>query len=112
MSCEHCDTTSHANAHLAELANNLQRDNTALRARLASASQELAGLRAGGIGELGLSVRAENCLEASGIKTIKDLVQRTERDLSKIKNLGRKSLREVREALQERGLRMASRRAS
>jgi DNA-directed RNA polymerase subunit alpha len=56
------------------------------------------------VNELELSVRAANCLKNANIKTIADLVQRTEPDMLKTKNFGRKSLNEIKEILSEMGL--------
>lgn len=56
------------------------------------------------IDELEFSVRAHNCLVAAGIKRVIDLVNLTDDDLLKIKNFGRKSLREVKEILTAFGL--------
>lgn len=56
------------------------------------------------IDELELSARSNNCLENHGIKRILDLVNLSEDDTLKIKNFGRKSLREVEEALKSLGL--------
>ncbi len=47
------------------------------------------------IEELDLSVRAYNCLKRAGINTVEDLINRTEEDMIKVRNLGRKSLDEV-----------------
>jgi DNA-directed RNA polymerase subunit alpha len=47
------------------------------------------------IEELDLSVRAYNCLKRAGINTVEDLIGRTEEDMIKVRNLGRKSLDEV-----------------
>jgi DNA-directed RNA polymerase subunit alpha len=54
--------------------------------------------------ELELSVRSYNCLKNADIKTIADLVQKTEGDMLKTKNFGRKSLNEIKEILTEMGL--------
>jgi DNA-directed RNA polymerase subunit alpha len=54
--------------------------------------------------ELELSVRAANCLKNANIKTIGDLVQRTESEMLRTKNFGRKSLNEIKEILSEMGL--------
>ncbi len=54
--------------------------------------------------ELELSVRAANCLKNANIKTIGDLVQRTEFEMLRTKNFGRKSLNEIKEILTEMGL--------
>jgi len=56
------------------------------------------------VDELELSVRSFNCLQNAGIKFIGDLVQKTEPELLKTKNFGRKSLKEIRELLAEHGL--------
>ena len=47
------------------------------------------------IEELDLSVRSFNCLKRAGIDTVEDLISRTEEDMIKVRNLGRKSLEEV-----------------
>ena len=57
------------------------------------------------IEELELSVRSFNCLEAAGIKTIRDLVQKSESEMLKYRNFGRKSLTEIKNILKEMGLR-------
>ncbi|MGA2192557.1 MAG: DNA-directed RNA polymerase subunit alpha [Nitrospirota bacterium] len=56
------------------------------------------------VNELELSVRSANCLKNANIKTIADLVQRTEAEMLKTKNFGRKSLNEIKEILNEMGL--------
>lgn len=53
------------------------------------------------IEELELSVRSFNCLEAAGIKTIRDLVQKSESEMLKYRNFGRKSLSEIKNILKE-----------
>ena len=47
------------------------------------------------IDELDLSVRSYNCLKRAGINTVEDLIEKTEEDMMKVRNLGRKSLEEV-----------------
>ncbi len=54
--------------------------------------------------ELDLSVRSFNCLKRAGINTIEDLCNRTIKDMIKVRNLGRKSLEEVRSKLESLGL--------
>ena len=54
--------------------------------------------------ELELSVRSYNCLEAAGIKTIRQLVQKTEAEMLKYRNFGKKSLSEIKRVLAEMGL--------
>ncbi|MFA7685025.1 MAG: DNA-directed RNA polymerase subunit alpha C-terminal domain-containing protein, partial [Syntrophales bacterium] len=54
--------------------------------------------------DLELSVRSSNCLKNAGIHLIGELVQRTEPEMLKTKNFGRKSLNEIKEILAEMGL--------
>lgn len=56
------------------------------------------------VDELELTVRSANCLKAENIYHIGDLIQRTENELLKTPNLGRKSLNEIKEVLASRGL--------
>ena len=56
------------------------------------------------IEELDLSVRSFNCLKRAGIDTVEDLINRTEEDMIKVRNLGRKSLEEVIQKLNSLGL--------
>src|SRR5690606_23494013 len=60
------------------------------------------------IEELDLSVRSYNCLKRAGINTVQELTQKTEEDMMKVRNLGRKSLEEVQEKLGELGLSLRS----
>ncbi|PIV41494.1 MAG: DNA-directed RNA polymerase subunit alpha [Nitrospirae bacterium CG_4_10_14_0_8_um_filter_41_23] len=59
--------------------------------------------------ELELSVRSYNCLMNADIKTIADLVQKTEQEILRTKNFGRKSLNEIKEILYGMGLRLGMR---
>jgi len=56
------------------------------------------------IEELDLSVRSYNCLKRAGINTVEELIQRNEEDMMKVRNLGKKSLEEVINKLEELGL--------
>jgi DNA-directed RNA polymerase subunit alpha len=56
------------------------------------------------IEELDLSVRSYNCLKRAGINTVEELIQKTEEDMMKVRNLGRKSLDEVNQKLAGLGL--------
>ena len=56
------------------------------------------------IEELDLSVRSANCLKNANIRTLGDLVQRTEREMLSTKNFGRKSLDEIKDVLASLGL--------
>ena len=81
-------------------------------AKLAAGADGLgdgAGSRADGmddilIEELELGVRSYNCLKRAGIQTVGDLVQKSESELAAIPNFGRKSIEEVKETLEARGL--------
>lgn len=60
------------------------------------------------IEELDLSVRSYNCLKRAGINTVQELTQKTEEDMMKVRNLGRKSLDEVKNKLAELDLSLRS----
>lgn len=68
------------------------------------AQAELSKNLARSVNELELSVRAANCLKNANIKTIADLVQKTEIEMLKTKNFGKKSLNEIKEVLAEADL--------
>ena len=55
------------------------------------------------IEELDLSVRSYNCLKRAGINTVGELVRKTEEEMMKVRNLGKKSLEEVDQKLRELG---------
>ena len=56
------------------------------------------------IDELELSVRSYNCLKRAGINTVEELANKSEDDMMKVRNLGKKSLEEVIQKLEELGL--------
>ena len=56
------------------------------------------------IEELDLSVRSNNCLKRAGITTVMELTQKSEDEMMKVRNLGKKSLKEVKEKLAANGL--------
>ncbi len=56
------------------------------------------------IEELDLSVRSYNCLKRAGINTVYDLTEKSEPEMMKVRNLGRKSLEEVKVKLADLGL--------
>ena len=58
------------------------------------------------IEELDLSVRSFNCLKRAGINTVEDLISKTEEDMMRVRNLGRKSLEEVVEKLESLGYKL------
>jgi DNA-directed RNA polymerase subunit alpha len=60
------------------------------------------------VNELELSVRAANCLKNANIKSIGELVQKSENEMLKTKNFGKKSLNEIKEVLSEMGLELGS----
>jgi DNA-directed RNA polymerase subunit alpha len=59
------------------------------------------------IEDLDLSVRSYNCLKRAGIHTLGELIEKTEEDMMKVRNLGKKSLKEVKQKLEELGLSLA-----
>jgi DNA-directed RNA polymerase subunit alpha len=65
---------------------------------------ELDALLDTNVEELELSVRSANCLKNAGIRTLRELVQKSEKDMLETKNFGRKSLNEIKEILREKGL--------
>ena len=73
------------------------------------AGDGLAGSLARSIDDLGLSVRSVNSLKNSNIRTLGDLVQYTESDLLKVKNVGEKALGEIADLLRREGLNFAMR---
>ena len=56
-----------------------------------------------------ITVRAQNCLKSANIHSIGDLIQKTEIQLLMIPNLGKKTLKEIKEALNEHGLKLGAR---
>ena len=56
------------------------------------------------VDELELSVRSYNCLKNANIRTLHDLVQKSEQEMLKTKNFGKKSLQEIKEVLADMGL--------
>lgn len=56
------------------------------------------------IDDLDLSVRSNNCLRRAGINTVDELIQKSEEDMMKVRNLGKKSLDEVKKKLSDLGL--------
>ena len=59
--------------------------------------------------ELDLSVRAQNCLQNAGLRYVGELVQKTEQDMLKTRNFGRKSLKEIKDVLTDLGLSLGMR---
>src|SRR5699024_1325580 len=60
------------------------------------------------IEELDLSVRSYNCLKRAGINTVQELSTKSEEDMMKVRNLGRKSLDEIKSKMDELGLELRS----
>lgn len=77
------------------------RDNTFIKADGEDESQKTLEMS---IEDLDLSVRSYNCLKRANIHTVGDLTHRTEDDMLKVRNLGRKSLEEVQKKLEDLGL--------
>jgi DNA-directed RNA polymerase subunit alpha len=59
------------------------------------------------IEDLDLSVRSYNCLKRAGINNLSELIEKTEEDMMKVRNLGKKSLKEVKQKLEELNLSLA-----
>jgi DNA-directed RNA polymerase subunit alpha len=59
------------------------------------------------IEDLDLSVRSYNCLKRAGINSVDELTQKSEEDMMKVRNLGKKSLKEVKQRLEDLGLSLA-----
>jgi DNA-directed RNA polymerase subunit alpha len=59
------------------------------------------------IEDLDLTVRSFNCLKRAGINNVEDLTKKTEDDMMKVRNLGRKSLEEVCKKMEELGLKFS-----
>jgi DNA-directed RNA polymerase subunit alpha len=72
-------------------------------------SEAVNALMGKSVEELELSVRANNCLRNAGITAIGELVQRTEAELMKTKNFGKKSLQEIKDELNRIGLSLGMR---
>jgi DNA-directed RNA polymerase subunit alpha len=81
----------------------------AFDAPAARSSQQFDPILLRPVDELELTVRSANCLKAENIYYIGDLIQRTENELLKTPNLGRKSLNEIKEVLASRGLTLGMR---
>ncbi len=75
----------------------------------AAAAQQFDPILLRPVDELELTVRSANCLKAENIYYIGDLIRRTENELLKTPNLGRKSLNEIKEVLAQRGLTLGMR---
>lgn len=83
---------------------NVETDEAAQAAGAEMPQSELDALLDTNVEELELSVRSANCLKNAGIRTLRELVQKTERDMLETKNFGRKSLNEIKDILREKGL--------
>ena len=59
------------------------------------------------IDDLDFSVRAYNCLKRAGVNTLGDLTEKSELEMMKIRNLGKKSLKEVMDKIKDKGLRFS-----
>lgn len=69
-----------------------------------SKEDDLGKILSRSVEELELSVRSANCLKNAGITTIGELIKKTEAEMLKTKNFGRKSLSEIKDILNEYGL--------
>jgi DNA-directed RNA polymerase subunit alpha len=83
---------------------NVETDDAAQVAGAEMPQSELDALLDTNVEELELSVRSANCLKNAGIRTLRELVQKSEKDMLETKNFGRKSLNEIKDILREKGL--------
>ena len=83
---------------------NVETDEAASTAGAEMPQSELDALLDTNVEELELSVRSANCLKNAGIRTLRELVQKTEKDMLETKNFGRKSLNEIKDILRDKGL--------
>ena len=99
------DAINHAaNITRQQLAYFMFNDSSAIRAvneEEINEALEVKGILTKSIDEMELSVRSHNCLQAAGIRTISELVEKEESEMLKFKNFGRKSLTELQEKLGE-----------
>lgn len=90
-----------------ESTSNLPFDEDQLRAQ-----QRQKQLLATAVSDFEMSVRARNCLQKMGVRTLEDLIRLTEQDLLSGKNFGETSLREIKEMLESKGLKLGMMAAS
>jgi DNA-directed RNA polymerase subunit alpha len=83
---------------------NVETDEATSTAGAEMPQSELDALLDTNVEELELSVRSANCLKNAGIRTLRELVQKTEKDMLETKNFGRKSLNEIKDILRDKGL--------
>ncbi len=83
---------------------NVETDEATQAAGAEMPQSELDALLDTNVEELELSVRSANCLKNAGIRTLRELVQKTEKDMLETKNFGRKSLNEIKDILRDKGL--------
>ncbi len=91
---DHLDLFANINEQVAEM-DSLVKENTA-----DSSNKGMVMM----IEDLDLSVRSYNCLKRAGIQTVDELTQRSEEEMMRVRNLGKKSLKEVKEKLIEMGM--------
>lgn len=91
---DHLDIVAGINEEILQMDDVLKQDNTEPQNKVQQMMIE----------DLDLSVRAYNCLKRSGIQTVDELTQKTEEEMMKVRNLGKKSLKEVKDKLIELGL--------
>lgn len=83
---------------------NVETDDATVGAGSELPQSELDALLDTNVEEMELSVRSANCLKNAGIHSLRELVQKSEREMLETKNFGRKSLNEIKEILREKGL--------
>ncbi len=87
-----------------ELSNEMVTESPQITVAESAVDEEMQSLLNRGVSELQLSVRAANCLESARVRTIGELVRKTEADLLRVRSFGKTSLREVKRKLADLGL--------
>lgn len=91
-------------SHIDILSNALKAVGAQVNVAIDNPDAELAVLLARKIEDVGFSIRAFNCMKRAGIETLKDLTEKTENEMIKIRNLGRKAFNEIKEKMLSFGL--------
>ncbi len=91
---DHLDLLTHVNESVADMESVMKDVNGELPKNMQSMAIE----------DLDLSVRSYNCLKRAGIQTVEELTQRSEEEMMRVRNLGKKSLKEVKDKIYELGL--------
>lgn len=91
---DHLDLLTHVNESVADMESVMKDVN----------GESPKNMQSMAIEDLDLSVRSYNCLKRAGIQTVEELTQRSEEEMMRVRNLGKKSLKEVKDKIYELGL--------